>query len=514
MKKVILFALAFTFVILPLKSKAEVSIFPEIISIEKNQEVEKKLRKMNLDFLMEWNNKVYIVASFDELLMLRKEGIPYALETSNFYPCTRKGISIQSGVNGAYHSYKELEEDLFALERAHPLLARVIKIGESLERRNIYALKISDNVYQDEEEAEVLFIGCHHAREWISVEVPLLLAKYLLENYALDSEVRNLVDQSQVWIVPLLNPDGLEYSIHFYRYWRKNRRDNGDGSYGVDLNRNYGCNWGFDNLGSSPYSYSEVYRGASPFSEPETQAVRDLFAARNFQTMITYHSYSQVILYPWGYTEDPPDEAALLDQIAATLSGLLQSVNGNVYEFGQAGKAMYLTNGDATDWIFSAYGIPSYTIELPPVDILQGGFFNAEADIQSIFNENLPAMLYLIEWSVENFGSSPDFTKWTRVKIDQRETVYDRLGYGRGSSNAPRREDAGVKAQTTKLEDEEPEGDGLKLQTSAPKIERGRAQEKKKQPSFQSKKDWAELCSSLPYLLRLLSLLLTALKIH
>jgi len=120
--------------------------------------------------------------------------------------------------------------------------------------------------------------------------------------------------------------------------------------------------------------------------------------------MITFHSYSQVILYPWGYTTDPTDKDALLAQIAATMSGLIQSVNGNIYEYGQAGKSLYLTNGDAADWTFASSGIPSYTIELPPVDILHGGFFNAEEDIQTIFNENLPAMLYLARWSVENSG--------------------------------------------------------------------------------------------------------------
>jgi len=400
MKKLFVFLLALCFIFLSLK--AQDYWIREIISIEKNQEIEKKLMEMNFDFLMERNNKVYLIVSSDDFAILQKESVPYTLETHNFPPYTQKELSIQGGVNGAYHSYRELECDLLALQGDHPQLARVFAIGESLEGRNIYALKISDNVYQDE--AEVLFIGCHHAREWISVEVPYQLGKYLVENYATNSEVRDLVDRSVIWIIPLLNPDGLEYSIYFYRYWRKNRRDNRDGSYGIDLNRNYGYKWGVDDIGSSPNPYSEIYRGTSPFSEPETQAIRDLFAQRNFQAMITFHSYSQVILYPWGYTTDPTDKDALLAQIAATMSGLIQSVNGNIYEYGQAGKSLYLTNGDAADWTFASSGIPSYTIELPPVDILHGGFFNAEEDIQTIFNENLPAMLYLARWSVENSG--------------------------------------------------------------------------------------------------------------
>ena len=388
----------------------------EIISVEKDYKIEKRLWEMNLDFLMEWNNRIYIIVSRDELQNLEKEKIPFTLETQNFYPHSQK-ITIQSGVNGEYHSYQELEQDLLALQDAYPNLARVFDIGDSLEQRNIYALKISDNVNLDEEEAEVVFLGCHHAREWISVEVPYLLGKYLCENYSSNSKIKELVDQSEIWIVPLVNPDGLEYSIHFYRYWRKNRRDNGDGTYGVDPNRNYGYLWGLDNIGSSPDPYDITYRGTSPFSEPETQAIRDLFSLRNFLAMITFHNYSQVILYPWGYTRLPTEKDDLFFEMAADMSELMQSVNGNFYGYGQAGVTLYPTNGDTTDWTYGTYGIPSFTIELPPFNVAHGGFFNAEEDIQPIFNENLQAMLYLIEWSIDNSETKSDFPEKRRSKF-------------------------------------------------------------------------------------------------
>ncbi len=402
----------------------------EIVSVEKNLEAVKKLWTMNLDFLMEWDNRVYILASPDELSALEKENIPYELETQNFKSSVPRDLSIKGGVNGLYHTYRELERDLMNLQDVYPELARVFSLGESLEGRNIYAIKISDNVLLDEEEAEVFFVGCHHAREWISVEVPFLLAKYLLENYGTSPEVKDLVDQSEIWIVPLANPDGLEYSVYFYRYWRKNRRDNGNGSYGVDMNRNYGYNWGFDDQGSSPNPNSEVFRGTGPFSEPETQAIRDLFALKNFQATISFHNYSQVILYPWGYTEEPTDKDALLEEIAANMSALIQSVNGNVYDYGRAGSSLYLTNGDMTDWTFGTYGIPSYTVELPPIDFLQGGFFNAEEDIQSIFNENLPAMLYLVDWSIQNYGSNMPFSEGGGRRPGQRGSLYDLIQRG------------------------------------------------------------------------------------
>lgn len=404
-KKIIFFIASFSLIFIPLNPQDYTNT--DIISVEKKPQIIEKLQKMELDLLLEWNGRIYIILhhELDHLSKLEKENISYRLETDNFYPYNLKDVSIQSGVNGDYHSYQEVEKDLINLEESHPHLAKVYDIGDSLERRNIYALKISDNVSMDEDEAEVLFIGCHHAREWISVEVPFLLGKYLVENYDSNAEIKDLVDRSQIWIVPLLNPDGLEYSIHFYRYWRKNRRDNGNGSYGVDLNRNYSYKWGIDNEGSSPNSYSDVYRGKSPFSEPETQAIRDLFAKRNFQAVISFHSYSQVILYPWGYTELAPEKNDLLADLAANMSNLIQSVNGSIYEFGQASSSLYLTNGDTTDWALGNYNIPAYTIELPPIDQIHGGFFNAEKDIQSIIQENLPAALHLIDWSIQNFSS-------------------------------------------------------------------------------------------------------------
>ncbi len=381
----------------------------EIISILRNQDVLTELTRMNLDLLMEKSNKIYVVAGSDDLFRLDAKNIAYTIESPKFYPADQYGFSIQTGLNGEFHSYAELEQDLMVLADTYPDLARVMDIGDSLEGRNIYALRISDNAWAEENEAAVIFLGCHHAREWISVEVPYLLGKYLVENYSIDSEVKRLVDNSEIWIIPMVNPDGLEYSIHFYRYWRKNRRDNGDGTFGIDLNRNYGYEWGYDNLGSSSDPTSEVYRGPEPFSEPEIQVIRDLFSRKEFQALVSYHSYSQVILYPWGYIESPSHQEPLLLELAKKMSALMEPVNGRFYEPGRAGSSFYLTNGDTTDWSFGRYGIPSYTIELPPDNELKGEFFNAESDIQPIFAENLPAMIYLIDWAINNF----QFEAWT-----------------------------------------------------------------------------------------------------
>jgi len=376
-----------------------------LVSVPNAPGIENRLKPLGLDVLAAWKDRVYIVAGDADLRSLENAALSFRPELGR----TLSPGSVAAaggGLNGAYHTYKELEADLLALQQKYPAIAKVFVLGESLEGRRIYALKISDNVEREEAQAQVLILGCHHAREWISVEVPFLWGKYLAENYASNPEVKRLVDRSEVWIVPLVNPDGLEYTIHAYRYWRKNRRDNGGGQFGVDLNRNYEYKWGLDAVGSSADPSSAIYRGAAPFSEPETRAVRDLFLKKDFRALVSYHSFSQVILYPWSYTDLPSDRDAELRDIAVEMSDRIKAVNGRLYKPGQSGKDLYLSNGDTTDWTFGLSGIPSYTIELPPIDELLGGFFNREEDIAPIFQENLPALLYFLDRTVQNYRPS------------------------------------------------------------------------------------------------------------
>ncbi|MDH4198144.1 MAG: M14 family metallopeptidase, partial [Candidatus Aminicenantes bacterium] len=280
----------------------------------------------------------------------------------------------------------------------------------------------SDNAAADEQEPAFLVVGCHHAREWISVEVPLLFARHLLENYERSDEVRDVVDRGETWVVPLLNPDGLEYSIHAYRYWRKNRRLNADGSFGIDLNRNYSYKWGFDDVGSSGIPASEVYRGTAPFSEPETDACQRFFRQHDVRALVSYHSYSQIILYPWGYVDAPAEKEAELAELARKMSELIQPVNGRLYDYARAAAGLYTTNGDTTDWAYATSGIPAFTIELPPVDVLHGGFFNKETDILPIFRENLPALLFLARTAYAAGTEGPHDDREPRTAAPPRRT--------------------------------------------------------------------------------------------
>ena len=297
---------------------------------------------------------------------------------------------------GLYHTYDEMLSALEQMVFDFPDLTRLDTIGTSIEGRVIVALKISDNAGVDEGETEVLIVGCHHARELMSVDVPLMFAGYLLSNYGISSFVTSMVDGREIWIAPMINPDGHVYvqnnhTDDWWNWWRKNRRDNGDGTIGVDLNRNYGYEWGYDDVGSSPDPSSLLYRGPSAFSEPETQALRDFCASREFSVALSYHSYGELIIHPWGYDAIYTDDHEMFTVLGDSLS------RGNDYYVGcTATNVLYPVNGDTDDWMYGETALKdrifSYTIELNTYG--EGGFGPPDSLIVPTFEKVLdPVML-------------------------------------------------------------------------------------------------------------------------
>ena len=311
-----------------------------------------------------------------------------------------RAFATAEAVSG-FHSAASLEQELRQLADARPDIAELREIGRSIEGRAIHVLRIGER--HGGQTPKILFMGCHHAREWIAVEVPFLLAKELVER-ADDPQVAGWLSRTEIWVAPMVNPDGHEHSRVEQRLWRKNRRPNRDGSIGVDPNRNYGYMWGTLNVPTSSHVPSdETYVGPRAFSEPETQAVRDLVACERFAGVMTYHSYSQLILYPWGYTERPvPDERdlELMVDLATKMQALIRGVHGVVYTPQQSSE-LYPTAGDTTDWTYGIYGIPSFTIELRPRTFEEGGFILPATQIQPIWEENRPAAFRFIEQLIE-----------------------------------------------------------------------------------------------------------------
>jgi carboxypeptidase T len=302
---------------------------------------------------------------------------------------------------GDYHTVAETRAEMTAYVAAYPSIARLDSIGTSVEGRSILAVEISDNVGQAEGEPEVLIAGCHHARELMSVEVPLYVMRRLLQGYGSDPVITDLVNTRDIWIVPIVNPDGHVYVENHSggqsdTWWRKNRRVNGDGSIGVDLNRNYGYQWGYDDIGSSSTPSSEVFRGTGPFSEPETAAMRDFMAARAFTTSASFHSYGDLLLYPWGYAQlDTPDRA-----VFRAMGDSISLQNGYLAGNPKSG-AIYLTNGEMCDWEYGETGLKprlfGFTFEVNTSQ--EGGFAPNDALIGPTCDLNWGPVLTLLRYA-------------------------------------------------------------------------------------------------------------------
>ena len=300
----------------------------------------------------------------------------------------------------AYHDYAEQVEELENLHALYPSITDLFTVGASHEDRALWCLKISDNADQDEpEEGAIVIVALHHAREILSPEVALYTARTLLESYDNDEMIRAFIDNREIFILPTLNPDGGEYDHAgtSFRFWRKNRSPNdGSSCKGVDLNRNYGFKWG--GAGSTGIKCDLTYHGPQAFSEPETQALRDLVLAHeNINVLISLHTYSELILYPWGYRfegiEDPVTSATF-----ETLAQYMADQNGYTP---QQSSRLYRTTGDTTDWAYGELGLFAFTFELSPSSPL-GGMFYPKPDIfEKALPDNFAAFLLAIGLSNE-----------------------------------------------------------------------------------------------------------------
>ncbi len=331
----------------------------------------------------------FVVLQAEEAQAARLEAMGYDVEQLQMTDAHLSDFATEQAMTG-YHSAESLEADLRRLAEDNPEVAQLHEIGRSVENRPIWALQLGERRGSSR---KVAFFGCHHAREWISVEVAYLLAEDMLTGAATDP-AREWLQEGEIWVAPMVNPDGHEFTRTDNRLWRKNRRRNANGSFGVDPNRNYGYMWGvLDNNTTSSVPSDDTYFGPRAFSEPETRAVRNLVARQLFGGVLTYHSYSQLILYPWGHTTNEITDVADLRELrdlADDMQRLIGGVHGKTYVAKQS-SGLYLTAGDTTDWTYGEYDIPSFTVELRPASLMEGGFILPADQIQPCWEENKPA---------------------------------------------------------------------------------------------------------------------------
>jgi len=316
-----------------------------------------------------------------------------------------------------YHTYDEIVNILQGYANKHPDICALYDIGNSrgkeyfasgLEayedyQHDFWALKISDNPQVEEDEPSLLYDAAHHARETIGPAVVLNFTQHLLENYGSDPTITEAINKNQIWIIPLVNPDGYKIVTDSLEvWWRKTIRDNNGNQQidpfipdwiepdGVDPNRNYGIYWGGD-WNSAPW-FRETYRGPSSFSEPCNRAMRDLMKSHHFVAELSYHSYGEIFYYPWGHNTvqyQTPDHQ-LFFALGAELAGMTPKLASGNYA-AQSSAQVFMLTGSTSDYAYGKHGIISFTVELAQ------DFIPPPEDIMPVCDANLNSQLYLLE---------------------------------------------------------------------------------------------------------------------
>ena len=373
--------------------------------------------------------RIEVVLSRSQAAKLKASGVELTEKKVDGAAVSKRLSEQNASGYDVFRSYSEpggIRDELVDLSEQYPRLTKLVRIGRTVQGQDILAIKVTKNAKRvaDGRRPAVLYSSAQHAREWITPEMNRRLLRYMLEQYANNAAIQKVVDRTELWFVPVANPDGYDHTFtEGNRLWRKNLRDNdGDGVLtgfdGVDLNRNFPYRWGYDNEGSSPVPTSDTYRGASPASEPETRALNGLMRRVGFEFQINYHSAAELLLYGAGWQVATPTPDDLLYE---TLAG--DDANPAVPGYDPDISAeLYTTNGETTEHAHNRYGTLAFTPEMSTCETASAvdpddayepedcesvfNFPDSEALIQAEFEKNIPFAL-----SVAQSAPDPDDPK-------------------------------------------------------------------------------------------------------
>jgi carboxypeptidase T len=363
---------------------------------------------LSIDHGYRKGNTIIVEISNEELAIVEALKVPHEIlieDLEKFYAHQNDGVDIASltktfksnsacnggssyavpanfnlGSYAGFMTYQEMLDNIDSMAAKFPNIIKAKSDFDTIvtiQNRPVYWLKISDNPNSDESEPEMLFTSVHHAREPTSMSEVIFFMWYLLENYATNAEIKYLVDNTELYFVPCLNPDGYLYNEQTNAsgggMWRKNRRANNNGTFGVDLNRNYGYMWG-SNVGSSPSPSSDTYRGPAAFSEPETRMMKRFCEDHHFITALNAHTYGNDLIYPWGHqTNALTPDSTLFEKWGKKMV----EENGYVSGLGTA-TIGYYTNGDSDDWMYGEQNTKTKIFSMTPevgADVTPSGFW-------------------------------------------------------------------------------------------------------------------------------------------
>ena len=319
-----------------------------------------------------------------------------------------------------YYPFADHVTYMNQLVAERPDLASIQSIGQTLQSRDIWTVNVT-GPGDASNRPQVAINATIHAREWIVTPTAQYLLTRLVRDYDTDPRVRNIVDTVDWYITPVLNADGYVYTWTSDRYWRKNRRNNGGGSFGVDLNRNFDIDWGGN--GSSGDPNSETYRGTAPFSEPESTVISNFMASMDdLRAHVDTHSYSQLVLHaPGTFAQSVPNESAL-HAVAVEMSDAILATNGAFYT-PQRGLDLYEAAGTFSDWSGIVLGAYAYTIEARPTGGGLGGFSPPASEILPTAQEIYQAYMTLAELRTQPLRFVVPASAWSDYSDSETRTV-------------------------------------------------------------------------------------------
>lgn len=380
------------------------------------------------------NNSAEYLVTPEGFALLQESGLPFQVLIQNVQELVdseNARLSTQASLPEAtapsfYADYKTAAQIWYRLESlaaAHPETVNMWTFGQSIEGRDMRAISISRPAKAGSPCKPVMFVnGLQHAREWINVMSTVYYIEQIMTNPSNDPRIDALLDRMDFVFVPISNPDGFEYTWTTERFWRKNRRDNKDGTFGVDLNRNWNYQWGVSlphGSAGNNNTNSAVYWGPAPFSEPESTAIANLLLQYpNVRAALDVHSYGQLLLHPWGYTPDGSPDDSAFNAIGLAMKADIAALYGKNYNHGRSYTAIYPTSGASIDWYYAIGGAWAFTFELrgpsfapPPNQILPCA------------EETFLAMLRFAEMTADEFQFIAD---WDH---DCQHTVFDFIDF-------------------------------------------------------------------------------------
>lgn len=391
-----------------------------------------KLMKLGLSLeSLESKKDAYFIGEFSahDIERIKESGVEFEIlidDISAFYVNRNKGIDVDAlnealksnkrnyngvttpsnfklGSFGGYHNHNEM---LAELDEMHSLFPDLISVKApastttTIEGRPIYMVRISNNPEIDQDKPKVLYTGLIHAREPAGMQQMLFQMWYLLENYATNPEIEYLVNNLELFFIPCVNPDGYIHNQNTDPngggMWRKNKRMNAGGSVGVDLNRNFGYMWGYNNSGSSTDGNSMTYRGTSGFSEPETQVIKEVCESRAFSLALNNHTYSDILIYPFGYDNVLTPDSSIFIEYAKRMT------QANGYAYGTCYQTLnYTSNGGSDDWFYGEQTTKNKILAFTPeAGSPSEGFWPQANKIEEICSGHTEMNLYIMRFAL------------------------------------------------------------------------------------------------------------------